>query len=134
MQDGTDWSGTYVRPDQVHATDLRCYYHHLYDAQQYVCDQAPETVQGIVRDYGGSTYASLSYGQNCESYNVIGDILKSQNISKYFCRRTPGHREFAYRFLEYNPDDEQRIYPFLTDRVIAASAGPCFNYSVSSVQ
>ena len=53
---------------------------------------------------------------------------------KYYCRRTLGRQEFAYRFLEYNPKDDQRTYPFPTNRTITASAGECYNYSLSSVE
>ena len=134
VQDGTDWTGTYVRPDQVNATDLSCYYHYMYDSRKYVCDPSPENVQSIVHTYGEYTYGSLSYDQDCEYYNDTKDILHSRKKSRYFCRRTPGQQEFAYRFLEYNPHDNQRIYPFLTRRWITASAGPCYNYSLSSVE
>lgn len=134
VQDGTDWTGTCLRQDQVNPTDLSCYYHHLYDLRKYVCDSSPENVQGIVHAYGEYTFGSLSYGQDCEYYNNVKDILHSQHKPMYFCRRNPGQQEFAYRFLEYNPHDDQRIYPFLTSCVITASAGPCYNYSLSSVE
>ena len=134
MRDGTDWTGTYIRAGWVNATNLSCYYHHLYDAEQYVCDPSPETVHGIVHVYGEYAFGSLSPGHNCENYINLDDILNSQNNPKYFCRRTPGQQQFAYRFLEYNPHDNNRAYPFLTNRVITASAGPCYNYSLSHVQ
>lgn len=98
-----------------------------------MCDQNPETVHGIVHAYGEAAFASLTDGHDCEYYNNIGDVLHSQANPKYFCRRTPGQQEFAYRFLEYNPRDHQRAYPFLTNRTITASAGKCYNYSVEKV-
>ena len=134
MQDGTNWNGTYIRADQVNASDLSCYYHHFYDMQTYFCDPSPETVQGIVHAYGEYSFGSLIEGNDCVKYTVIEDVLRSQTNPRYYCRRTPGQQEFAYRFLEYNPQDHQRTYPHMTDRVITASAGQCYEYSVSHVE
>ena len=130
---GTNWNDTYVRGSHVNATNLTCYYHHIYDARQYICDKSDETVQGIVHLYGEYAFGSLSESNDCEKYTTIEDILRSRTNPKYYCRRTSGRQEFAYRFLEYNPKDDQRTYPFLTNRTITASAGPCYSYSVSHV-
>ena len=133
IQDGTDWTGTYVTPGKIDAPDLTCFYHHLYHARSFTCDSSPETVHGIVHAYGEYAFGSLSEGNDCEFYDEIKDVLKSKANPKYFCRRTPGQQEFAYRFLEYNPDDHQRAYPFLTNRTITATAGECYTYSVTDV-
>ena len=60
------------------------------------------------------------------TYDHIQDVVKSPDNYGYFCRNTPG--ECAYRFVEYNPDDEQRTYPLFTNRTITASTGECFTY------
>lgn len=134
MQDGTDWNGTYIRPGQVNASDLSCYYHHTYDTHKYTCEHSSESLHGIVHNYGASAFDSLSYGSDCVNYTDVEDILRSRSNPKYFCRRSPGQQEFAYRFLEYNPHDSQRTYPYLTDRVITVSAGQCYQYSLSVVE
>ena len=133
MQDGTNYDGTYVRGGQVNATNLTCYNHHTYDAHTYSCDQRDEVVQGIVHLYGEYAFGSLSESNDCGNYTTVEDILRSRSNPKYYCRRTPGRQEFAYRFLEYNPKDHQKTYPFLTNRTITASAGECYSYSLSGV-
>ena len=123
-----------MRADTLNATNLSQYCHHYYDSRQYDCNPTPKDVQGIPPAYGQNTFGSLDYDQDCESYTKIKDVLQSPGRPKYFCRRTPpGQQEFAYRFLEYSPDDKQRVYPYLTSRVITASAGSCNQYNFSSV-
>ncbi|KAL9007493.1 MAG: hypothetical protein Q9173_007254, partial [Seirophora scorigena] len=134
LQDGTNWKGTYTRADKVNTADLSCYYHHHYEEQTYTCESSPETVHGIAHAYGLYAFGSLTPGNDCVPYNDIDDVLRSQTTPKYYCRRTPGRREFAYRFLEYNPDDTERTYPRLTDRTITASAGQCQQYSFVKVE
>lgn len=79
--------------------------------------------QGLAHSYGQLTLSS-----DCGNYNDISDVLKSKHNFEYYCRRTENQQEFAYRFLEYNPDDSQKSYPWLTDRVITASSGKCDVY------
>ncbi|KAL8955315.1 MAG: hypothetical protein Q9193_006788 [Seirophora villosa] len=134
LQDGTNWNGTYTTAGTVNATDLSCYYHHRYEEQKYACESSPEAVHGIAHAYGLYAFGSLTPGNDCVRYDDIDDVLRSQTNPKYYCRRTPGQREFAYRFLEYNPDDTERTYPHLTDRAITASAAQCQQYSVTKVE
>jgi hypothetical protein len=115
---GTDSNGTYIRNGNVSAPDLTCYSYHK------KCE-LPETSQGLAHSYGE---AALS-GPECAPYDDISDVMNNRSNSGYWCRRTPGHKEFAYRFSEYNPDDVHGTYPRFTNRVITASAGQCFNYS-----
>jgi len=99
-----------------------------------VCDSSDGTVQGITHAYGEYAFGSLSEGNDCEDYTTVEDVRNSRKLPKYYCRRAPpGQQEFAYRFLEYNPGDLHRTYPYLTDRVNTASAGPCETYSLSHV-
>ena len=123
-----------MRLEAVNAANLSSYCHFVYDAHKYNCEPTPESLHGVVHAYGEYAYGSLHEGYDCVKYTTVGDIRRSRANPKYYCRRTPGQQEFAYRFLEYNPIDHQRSYPFLTDRLITASAGLCYIYSVSSVE
>ena len=66
-----------------------------------------------------------------QSYDQIQEVYDSKDNVGYYCRRTPG--ECAYRFVEYNPDDQQKAYPFLTNRVITASASQCSTWETKAV-
>ena len=68
---------------------------------------------------------------DCGNYTEISDVLGSKHNYGYYCRRTRHQQEFAYRFNEYNPNDTTKAYPRFTNRTITASAGECFNYSVT---
>ena len=68
--------------------------------------------------------------RSCGPYNDIKDISNSKYDPPYYCRRTPGQQEFAYRFKEYNPSDTEGSYPFFTNRIITVSSGTCFKYEV----
>ena len=122
-----------MRPSRVNFADLSCFYHFVYDRKTYRCE-ASELTHGIVHAYGESAYGSLTQAKDCVQYSDVADVVHSQRNPVYFCRRFPGQQEFAYRFLEYNPRDQQQTYPFLTNRVITVSAGQCTVYSVTSVK
>ena len=126
--------GTYVRPGTINATNLANYCHHRRVEKDYLCDPSTEEVHGIAHAYGDYAFGSLTPGNDCEEYNTIDDILKSQANPKYYCRRSAGQQEFAYRFVEYNPHDHRRAYPYLTNRVITASGNGCQNYTVTHVE
>ena len=70
----------------------------------------------------------LARSSRCGPYNDISDVLNSKIDYGYFCRRASGKQEFAYRFSEYNPTDREKRFPHFTQRLITASAGPCFQY------
>lgn len=116
LNDGTSWNDTYTRDGIVKAANLTCYFNGLKH-----CPVLSEVSQGLAHYYGETPSISTR-----AFYDEISDIEKSRNNPGYFCRRTPG--EYAYRFVEYNPIDQQRTYPFLTNRVIKASAGECSTY------
>lgn len=118
MNDGTNWKGTYTRNGVVNATNLTCYFHPKTDK----CIPQQDFLQGLAHAYGESP-SMLKSGR----YDQIDDVVKSTHNYGYFCRNTPG--ECAYRFVEYNPDDEQRTYPLFTNRTITASTGQCSTYS-----
>ena len=65
----------------------------------------------------------------CGPYTNITEIEVSEYDPPYYCRRTPGQQEFAYRFKEHNSDDLQGIFPSFTNRIVTVSSGKCFEYS-----
>lgn len=83
--------------------------------------EGPRVQQGLAHAYGESP----SVPKN-GSYDQIEELYKSSDLLGYYCRKTPG--ECAYRFVEYNPEDRLKAYPYLTNRVITASAGQCSTY------
>lgn len=117
LNDGTDWKDTYLRSGTVNATNLSCYFH----SSNRDCPSQEDIVQGLANSYG---YALPNFKRG--TYNQIHEVVKSTENYGYFCRNTPG--ECTYRMVEYNPDDQQRIYPSFTNRTITASAGECFTY------
>lgn len=117
LNDGTDWNGTYTRDGIVNASNLACYFESL----QVGCPLHQDSIQGRANAYGRTPSITTS-----GFYNEIQDVYKSRYNYGYYCRRTLG--ECAYRFVEYNPDDQQKTYPILTNRIITASADQCFEY------
>lgn len=91
---------------------------------------------GPAQDWGKDQGTAHSFGEqfqdpaSCGPYDGIATILNSKYDPPYFCRRTPGQQEFAYRFKEYNPDDKEKIYPYFTNRIITVSSGTCLEYNV----
>lgn len=117
LNDGTDWNGTYTRDGIVNASNLACYFGNPHKK----CPSEPDLIQGRANTYGRAPpISTLGY------YDEIQDVYKSRYNYGYYCRRTLG--ECAYRFVEYNPDDQQKTYPILTNRLITASADQCFTY------
>ncbi|KAI4216246.1 MAG: hypothetical protein LQ351_001256 [Letrouitia transgressa] len=117
LNDGTDWNGTYLRDGSVKVPNLTCYF------QNKVCpnDFRDEITQGQAHSNG-----NVGSNVGCGAYDSISDILQSRQNPYIFCRRVPG--QFAYRFSEYNPTDNQSTFPHFTDRIITTSAGTCFEY------
>ena len=118
--DGTNWNDTYTRPGVVNATNLTYYAF------------APKGGYGgdVTNQARAHANGEIALGFPCGAYNDTSQILESKNNYRYYCRRTRHQQEFAYRFNEYNPKDKQQSYPHFTQRIITASAGQCFNYSM----
>ena len=120
-QDGVDWNGTYMRKGTVNATNLGCYFPHRRQEPNCPTDLVP-------RQATANIYGEMGLVFNCGAYTNISEVQNSREDDNYYCRRTPGSQEFAFRFYEYNPDDQQRTYPFFTNRTVTASAGECIIY------
>ena len=108
---------------KVNATDLSGYYPWCSPPP---CPGPPgeSTKQGLAHSYG-----QLSVGSTTRNYFNIAEVLESKHKYDYYSRRDPGQQEFTYRFLEYNPKDTQRTYPWMTDRIITARSGTCYVYN-----
>lgn len=119
VDDGTDYRDTYIRDGIVDASNLSCYFH------KSECPSADVTRHALAHDYGG--YGS-AFTSDCGNYTDITDVLNSDTAYPYYCRRSPGRQEFAYRFNEYNFDDIWKSYPYLTNRIITVGSGDCFTY------
>ena len=115
---GWDYKHTYVTPGTVIAPNLGCYVHNQ------ACSKQEATRQGLAHSYG-----QLTLGSNCGTYTDIAEVLTSRDKYDYWCRRVPtDQQQFAYWFLEFNPDDTQQAYPWLSDRIITATPGKCLIY------
>lgn len=117
MDDGQTYNDTYFTNGMVNAPNLTSYFNFK--------PLGPEFNQAVAHSYGETTQSA----GDCGLYEDIAQVYNSMDNPPYFCRRTPGKQEFAYRFKEYNNEDSERRYPALTKRVITASSGVCFNYT-----
>ena len=116
---GSNSSGTTWSDDTVLFPKLDCYY------DNGTCATAegrpPEIAPNLAHSYG-----ELIASQFPCSYSSDDDILSSNQTCDYFYSTTS--HEFAYRYSEFNPQDLAGGYPFLTNRIIKASSGKCFQY------
>ena len=118
--DGTGMNDTYTRPGVANAANLSCFaFNPKSGCAEDVSNQARANANGEV---------ALGFG--CGEYNDTSQILSSKNAYRYYCRKTRYQQEFAYRFNEYNPNDTLKTYPHMTQRIITASSGHCFNYTM----
>ncbi|KAK0509699.1 hypothetical protein JMJ35_008093 [Cladonia borealis] len=120
VDSGTDYRGVYTQPGTVNASDLSCYYNNN------ACPVEPEVPQIVAHTYG-----DISQSDRCCQYKELSDVLNSDKNCAYYCNRTPGQEEFAYRFTETNPEDFSRTYPLFTNRVVTASYDQCYQYDVN---
>lgn len=118
MDDGQTFRHTYFTTGMVDASSLIGY-------SNGISTLTPENNQALAHSYGEVARRA----EECGRYQDIGQVYNSTDNPLYFCRRTPGKQEFAYRFKEYNQMDRERRYPSLTERVITASSGACLRYT-----
>ncbi|KAL9126100.1 MAG: hypothetical protein Q9217_004800 [Psora testacea] len=121
IEDGKDWRDAYFEPGVANATNLTCYFD-SFNGQGCGSNVASQAL--------AHAYGDLALSSDCGPYTEISDILNSKRNYRYYCRRTRHRQEFAVRFNEYNPDDRNKVYPRFTNRVITASSGECFTYSM----
>lgn len=119
MESGTDSTGIIRRQGAVNVPNLDCY------SLNGQCINASSVPQNLANAYGEAIR-----GQKSCNYTQDSDI---QNASQdcYYFSHTNG-QEFAFRYAQYNPKDSVRAYPYLTDRIVKASAKECFQYTVTN--
>ena len=108
----------------VNVSKIDCYY------AEGLCGNRPDAPPQITQNQA-HTYGELTRGQRRCPYTTDQDIYSSPQNCTYFYNRVS--QEFAYRFAEYNPHDRASAYPYLTKRIVRASADNCHQYSVSSI-
>jgi hypothetical protein len=94
----------------------------------YLQEGCPSSVtqQAVAHAYG-----ETALGFECGEYTEISEIQNPKLDYRWYCSQKSSNRqEFAYRFKEYNPDDTQKVYPYLTNRTITAAAGECVQHDV----
>ena len=148
--DGSDFTYTYTTTDSrdVRAPNISCYFTYDLDGSSY-CPldrsdpQHQATAQFVAHNFGqsGRTAAGQDnppchgYNENSEILNINGvvdDERWGNYVPSYFCRRSAGRQEFAYRFLEFNPIDNRSAFPAFTNRLVTVSSGNCIQYSMQS--
>ena len=121
MDGGRGSHGVTTSKGLVNASKVDCYY----DAG--ACSTRPgapaEVAQQQAHAYGEITRGGIS----CP-YETDDDIQKSPQNCTYFNNWNAA--EFALRFLDYNPNDLSRSYPLLTNRIIRAFPGQCYQYDI----
>ena len=111
---------TYFKPGVANAANLSCF---AWNSQGTCGEEISNQAQG-------NANGQVALAFPCGPYNETSQILSSKIDYRYYCRRTRYQQEFAYRFHEYNPNDTLKTYPNMTQRIITASPGHCFNYTM----
>ena len=75
------------------------------------------------------TYGDMSLGYESRDYDDLAEVLKSKHNYPIYRLRPGNNTQFAHRFNEYNPNDEERVYPYFTNRTIVAESLGCFTYN-----
>lgn len=121
VDSGTNYNDTYYERGDVSIPHLSCY-HASRGAGD--CPSGAGQIQTLAHAYGETSLAA-QWG----TYNEPSDVLSSKFNYAYYWRQIPNRRQFAYRFNEYNPNDNQSVYPRMTDRFITAESGECTEFS-----
>ena len=87
MNDEKTYSETHFTNGRVNASNLASYFNGKNSL-------GAEDNQAVAHTYGEVAQG----GKQCESYKDIAQVYDSSNDPPYFCCRTPGKQEFAYRF------------------------------------
>ena len=120
---GLDSSSIITSNGTVHVSLLD----HYYDYGPYSTGPGapPEIAQNQAHAYG-----EITRGEKSCPYKNDHDIESAAQNCTYFYDTS--NDEFAFRYSEYNPQDRARSYPYLTNRIVRASAGECYQYNVDS--
>ncbi|KAL9614938.1 MAG: hypothetical protein Q9167_000580 [Letrouitia subvulpina] len=116
---GTNSTGIVTSSGPVIVPKLDCYYD---DGRCYTTPDAPTEAAPFLAHTYGETASSLF---RCP-YTTDEDIFQANQSCTYFYNTAKP--EFAYRYLEYNPDDVAGVYPYLTKRLVKASPSECSQY------
>ncbi|KAL8786671.1 MAG: hypothetical protein Q9195_008107 [Heterodermia aff. obscurata] len=123
MDGGTDATTITTRNGMVNVSKIDCYY------AENICGNAPDAPPEITQNQA-HTYGELTRGQRRCPYRSDEDIYGSPQNCTYFYNNAT--QEFAYRYAEYNPHDRAKAFPYLTHRIVRASAGNCYQYDFDS--
>ena len=123
MDGGTDSTNIITTTDMISVPQLDCYYDNGLCATRPLA--APEIVQNLAHSYGEITRGQL----RCPYTNDSDIRVAAQNCTYFYNTANP---EFALRYSEYNPKDHAHAYPYLTNRIIKASASDCYHYEVNA--
>ncbi|KAL8938623.1 MAG: hypothetical protein Q9216_003799 [Gyalolechia sp. 2 TL-2023] len=119
METGVNSTGVTTSRGNVSFAKIDCYYNS--GNCTTAPDQPPEVAQNEAHAYGEASLRE----RRCP-YETDDDIFKSREDCTYFTRGDS--QEYAYRYMEYNPDDRARAYPHPTERLIKTSTGQCSQY------
>lgn len=120
MDGGVDSTGITTTRGMVSFPKIDCYYNGGNCTTDV--DQPPEVAQNEAHSYGEANLRERS----CP-YQTDDDIFEAPQNCTYFTRMDG--QEYAYRYMEYNPADRGRAYPYLTKRLIKTSTGQCSQYT-----
>ena len=117
MDQGIDSIGTYTQSGTVQAPNLSCFF------LGKGCPVQPGASMVIAHNYG-----EFVSSQNVCLYHNDSEILSGDQSCDVF--KKVGAGEHAYRFSDYNPDDTNRAYPYLSNRTIKVSVEQCYQYDI----
>ena len=121
IQDGTDYTGIYIRQNQiVRTSNMTCYFKNRSDR---ICPSQ------VTIDTRAHAYSEMAQAEENGHFTDIESVIDSKYNYFIYRRDITSVQEFAYRFKEYNLDDTRGTYPFFTHRVITASSEECRQYN-----
>ena len=107
----------------VNVPDLSCYH------MQYLQEGCPSQVS---MQTVAHTYGDMSLASEYRDYVDIAEVLNSKHDYRIYRLHLENKIQFAYRFNEYNPNDKEKVYPYFTNRTIAAESLGCITYNETS--
>ncbi|KAG8527180.1 uncharacterized protein KY384_008610 [Bacidia gigantensis] len=124
LEDGHDYTSIYTRNGSAMVPSLTCYFNGGH------CAPTNVTRDQLAHAYGETTLGPKSTDpDNCGDFTDVQSIVGSKKDYRYYCHRVGPVQQFGIRFNEYNDNDNRRIYPHFTTRVITASSAKCNEYA-----